>query len=1061
MDVTGNTSDTNNMLSGTKGTAANGTSVTGTIVATPVDDTLSTTSHNAIENAAVATALASKADSSAIPDSTSDLTNDSNFISDSSYVHTDNNFTTTLKNKLDGIATNATVDDHKWNDVTLTKSTSTTSNNIYVPYMTSTSGTGANLATASTTPTAHYIAKYDANKRLYSTTPTAGDDSTKVATTAFVQSAISALGSVLNYKGTKSTISNLPTTGNITGDVWIVTADSSEHVWNGSAWEQLGTTVDLSGYALASSVPDSTSDLTNDSGFLTSSDLPSWSQASTKPSYTASEVGAATSSHVHGNITNGGDITGNVAIASGDRLVINDESASKINNSSITFGSSTTTFLANNGTWQTPSGVVTSVNGSTGAVTITAANIQAVPTTTSSATGSGTISHSSGNISIAEGNSMTGSAELSLKGPVVTISSTKELSDSSIILKTNSTNNIVLSEGTTTITGVVTPVNNTDAANKQYVDSTVSGIVFPVTSVNGSTGAVTVSVPAASTTTPSMDGTASYGSGTDYARANHIHPSDTTKVSKSGDTMTGNLTFNSTKGITFTGASYQSTLSFNGGGSQDGVTYITGGFSNPVQISGIKNPVQSDHIANKNYVDSSYVIAGKLDGTILGNNSTAEGRNVTSSGVASHAEGDKTVASANFSHAEGDTTTASNYASHAENYNTTASGNYSHAEGSYTTASGTASHAEGQSVTASGIGSHAEGYNTNATHARQHVFGRYNISDPSEAASTAYGTYVEIVGNGSSSNYKSNARTLDWDGNEVLAGKLTVGADPTSDMDVATKKYVSSATVRPNLLRNWYFLGTGTTNGNLPVNQQGQTSYTGGGYGLDGWYLRNAVTTTLTSTGLLMQFPSGNTDLKGMNQSFENIQDFLGKTVTLSVLVTSFTSFGSNSYPRFGLYAANSALAHSSSVVSEVINGTGLFTITGTIPDSLDYSRLNFTPCYANTLSGSIKIAAAKFEIGNTQTLAHQENNQWILNEIPDYQTELMRCLTYSGLGGVYNGWQNLGGKVTAQGYPYIRMFSGTGEMYQWAISSNGSLLVQKTTDGTNWTTLTSYAPQP
>lgn len=64
----------------------------------------------------------------------------------------------------------------------------------------------------------------------------------------------------------------------------------------------------------------------------------------------------ASSSHNHGNITNGGDITSNVAIASGDRLVINDESASKLANSTITFGNSTTTFLANNGTWQTPQG---------------------------------------------------------------------------------------------------------------------------------------------------------------------------------------------------------------------------------------------------------------------------------------------------------------------------------------------------------------------------------------------------------------------------------------------------------------------------------------------------------------------------------------------------------------------------------------------------------------------------------------------------------------------------------------------------------------------------------
>jgi len=39
-----------------------------------------------------------------------------------------------------------------------------------------------------------------------------------------------------------------------------------------------------------------------------------------------------------------------------------------------------------------------------------------------------------------------------------------------------------------------------------------------------------------------MDGTASVGSETDFARGDHRHPSDTNKVSKSGDTMTGILT---------------------------------------------------------------------------------------------------------------------------------------------------------------------------------------------------------------------------------------------------------------------------------------------------------------------------------------------------------------------------------------------------------------------------------------------------------------------------------------------------------------------------------------
>lgn len=46
---------------------------------------------------------------------------------------------------------------------------------------------------------------------------------------------------------------------------------------------------------------------------------------------------------------------------------------------------------------------------------------------------------------------------------------------------------------------------------------------------------------AASTTVPKMDGTAAVGSELAFARGDHVHPSDTKKVNKSGDTMTGNL----------------------------------------------------------------------------------------------------------------------------------------------------------------------------------------------------------------------------------------------------------------------------------------------------------------------------------------------------------------------------------------------------------------------------------------------------------------------------------------------------------------------------------------
>lgn len=45
-------------------------------------------------------------------------------------------------------------------------------------------------------------------------------------------------------------------------------------------------------------------------------------------------------------------------------------------------------------------------------------------------------------------------------------------------------------------------------------------------------GKAASSIPTASTTTPSMDGTGSYGSGTSYARSNHVHPSDTSRQPK-------------------------------------------------------------------------------------------------------------------------------------------------------------------------------------------------------------------------------------------------------------------------------------------------------------------------------------------------------------------------------------------------------------------------------------------------------------------------------------------------------------------------------------------------
>ncbi len=142
------------------------------------------------------------------------------------------------------------------------------------------------------------------------------------------------------------------------------------------------------------------------------------------------------------------------------------------------------------------------------------------------------------------------------------------------------------------------------------------------------------------------------------------------------------------------------------------------------------------------------ILDGIANGSIRTSTTTPESAEYRL-GNAAFAEGQGTKASGNFSHAEG--------------YNTTASGAYSHAEGRQTTASGSVAHAQGTDTVASGIRSHASGYGTIAKGENQTAIGKYNIQDDNNE-------FAFIVGNGSSST-RSNAFTVDWNGNVSAGGK--------------------------------------------------------------------------------------------------------------------------------------------------------------------------------------------------------------------------------------------------------------------------------------------------
>lgn len=144
------------------------------------------------------------------------------------------------------------------------------------------------------------------------------------------------------------------------------------------------------------------------------------------------------------------------------------------------------------------------------------------------------------------------------------------------------------------------------------------------------------------------------------------------------------------------------------------------------------------------------------------------------------AEGEYTYAT-NNSHTEGSQTYANGYCSHAEGNNTGAHGNSSHAEGAHTIASANYTHAEGYQTYARGRGSHAEGFKTEAGSDYQHVQGRNNLIDNNNV-------YAHIVGNGSLFFDRSNAHTLDWEGNAWYAGDVYVGSTSGTNKDSGSVK---------------------------------------------------------------------------------------------------------------------------------------------------------------------------------------------------------------------------------------------------------------------------------
>lgn len=198
--------------------------------------------------------------------------------------------------------------------------------------------------------------------------------------------------------------------------------------------------------------------------------------------------------------------------------------------------------------------------------------------------------------------------------------------------------------------------------------------------------------------------------------------------------------------------------------------------------------------------------------------------------------------------------------------------------------------------------------------------------------------------------------------NKLERDVLTISQQDLTDSDITQVKenlkmsYISNE----NLLDNWYF-------GN-PVNQRGASSYSNisQAYTIDRWAF-----TYVSSGGGNITFNQGYITISGNGLFFRQRLNtvFANKPYTLTALFLD------------GTIKTLSGIAPSDS--NTYVTETG--------------NPLSFNSTYVRfyLASGvSYNLVAMKLEFGTDQTLVHQEGSTWALNEVPNYQYELYKCMT-------------------------------------------------------------------
>ena len=267
-------------------------------------------------------------------------------------------------------------------------------------------------------------------------------------------------------------------------------------------------------------------------------------------------------------------------------------------------------------------------------------------------------------------------------------------------------------------------------------------------------------------------------------------------------------------------------------------------------------------------------------------------------------------------------------------------------------------------------------------------------------------TYDIVVYDGVNQRWVNNGR-LNYDTSIIRDGEPALdhtwsSAKIADEMESA----VVNSSVRPNILDNWYFIGGGSQQGGgiFPINQRGETSYTGSSvgatptiYSIDRWRIEedgvtvdtmydvteNQVTSTIKDC-IVLGVPSS--VAAGAVVLSQRIKEAYIPGTKLTASIFADEVVGEFSIAVGSLGNADRRFVFDVTAAG-VTAGTGGAEI-GSIDD------FGLMIIRKGSGASSLKIKAIKLEVGEAQSLTHKKNNQDVLNEMPDFRTEVLKCST-------------------------------------------------------------------